>query len=69
MVSEQVVFQTVFKKGVTKTWFADKEIELSGKNINQLEYEVNGKMIGALGKEGHGAKKVIVMKSGLSAKK
>ncbi len=65
----QVVFQAVFKKGVTKTWFAEKEIELSGKNINQLEFEVNGKMIGVLGKEGHRAKRVVITKNGLSVKK
>ncbi len=68
-VDGAVVFQAIFKKGVTKTWSADKEIELSGKNIDQLEFEVNGKMIGVLGRDGRGAKKVVINKNGLSVKK
>lgn len=64
-----VVFQSILKKGVAETWSADKEIELSGRNINQLEFELNGKMLGALGREERMAKKVVFTKDGLSVKK
>ncbi len=68
-VDGKIVFQGTFKKGVTKTWSGDQEIELSGKNVNLLEFEVNGKMIGTLGREGHRAKTVVVTKDGLSVQK
>ena len=65
----QVVFQSTLKKGDAETWKAEKEIELSGKNINLLEFELNGKMLGALGASDRGAKKVVFTKDGLSVKK
>ncbi len=64
-----VVFEAILKKGVTETWYADHEIELSGKNISECEFEVNGKMIGILSRDERRAKKVIVTKNGLSVKK
>ena len=68
-VDGSTVFESILKKGVSETWIAQKEIELSGKNINQLEFEVNGKMIGTLGREDSQAKKVVITKNGLSVKK
>lgn len=68
-IDGSTVFESILKKGVTETWTAKKEIELSGKNINQLEFEVNGKMIGPLGREDSQAKKVVITKNGLSVKK
>ncbi len=65
----QVVFQSTLKKGDAETWKAVSEIELSGKNINLLEFELNGKMLGALGAGDRGAKKVVFTKDGLSVKK
>lgn len=65
----QVVFQSALKKGDSETWKADSEIELSGRNINLLEFELNGKMLGALGASDRGAKKVVFTKDGLSVKK
>jgi len=67
-VDGSTVFESILKKGVAETWVAQKEIELSGKNINQLEFEVNGKMIGSLGREDSQAKKVVITKNGLSVK-
>lgn len=64
-----IVFQSVLKKGMTETWNADKEIELSGRNVSQLEFELNGKVIGTLGREDRSAKRVIFTKHGLSVKK
>jgi len=63
-----VVFQSTLRIGAVETWFADDEIEISGRNINQLEFELNGKMIGTLGRKDRNAKKVVITKSGLSVK-
>jgi len=63
-----VVFQSTLKVGAVETWFADREIEISGRNINRLEFELNGKMIGTLGRKDRNAKKVVITKRGLSVK-
>jgi len=63
-----VVFQSTLRVGAVETWFADKEIEISGRNINRLEFELNGKMIGTLGRKDRNAKKVVITKRGLSVK-
>lgn len=63
-----VVFQSTLRIGAVETWFADTEIEISGRNINRLEFELNGKMIGTLGRKDRNAKKVVITKSGLSVK-
>lgn len=68
-VDGQVIFQSTLKKGDAESWKAESEIELSGKNINLLEFELNGKMLGALGASDRGAKKVVFTKDGLSVKK
>ena len=68
-IDGQIVFQSALKKGDSETWKAEKEIELSGRNINLLEFELNGKMLGALGASDRGAKKVVFTKDGLSVKK
>lgn len=64
-----VVFQSTLRTGAVETWFADDEIEISGRNINQLEFELNGKMIGTLGRKDRNAKKVVITKNGLSVKR
>jgi len=64
----QVVFQSTLRLGAVETWIADDIIEISGKNINQLEFELNGKMIGTLGRNDRNAKKVVITKRGLSVK-
>jgi len=63
-----VVFQSTLKIGAVETWLADDEIEISGRNINQLEFELNGKMIGTLGRKDRNAKRVVITKRGLSVK-
>lgn len=63
-----VVFQSTLRTGAVETWKADSEIEISGRHINQLEFELNGKMIGTLGRKDRNAKKVIITKNGLSVK-
>ncbi len=60
-----VVFQSTLRLGSVETWMADEKIEISGRNINQLEFELNGKMIGSLGRKDRGAKGLIITKDGL----
>jgi len=62
----EVVFQSVLRQGVVETWTADERMELSGKNISELEFELNGKVIGSLGRQDRRAKKIIFTKNGFS---
>ena len=64
-----VVFQMTLKKGSAETWRANKDIEISGKNIHQLEFEVNGKHLGTLGRAERRAKRIVITKDGLAVKK
>jgi len=63
-----IVFQSTLRIGAVETWLADNEIEISGRNINRLEFELNGKMIGTLGRKDRNAKKVVITKRGLTVK-
>ncbi len=64
-----VVFQSTLKQGTSETWHADKEIEISGKNIYYLEFEINGKALGSLGRVDRNTRRVIITKNGLIVKK
>ena len=64
----RIVFQSTLRTGVVETWTADEEIEISGRNINQLEFELNGKMIGTLGRKERNVSKVVITASGLAVK-
>lgn len=66
---EKTVFQSTFNKGSVETWQGDKEIVISGKNIINLEFELNGKLIGTLGRKNRKAKSVTITKDGLSVTK
>lgn len=66
---DKVVFQTTLTKGSMEDWSADNRIELSGRNIDQLDMEVNGKHIGSLGGGERRIKKVLITKEGLTVKK
>ena len=59
-----VVFQSILKKGAAESWEAREKIELSGKDISQLELELNGKIIGPVSQSNRQAKKVIITHSG-----
>ena len=63
------VFQGSLKKNNHVTWDGQKRIELSGKDIDQLDYEANGKAIGKIGRPNSRIKKVIVTPEGLSVEK
>ncbi|HLF17349.1 MAG TPA: RodZ domain-containing protein [Candidatus Omnitrophota bacterium] len=64
-----VVFQSTLNAGEAETWEADNEIEITGRNITQLEFELNGKLIGSLGRSSRGAKGLLVTQEGLSVTK
>lgn len=64
-----VVFKGSLKKGTAETWTAVNRIELSGKEIDQLEYEINGKTIGKLSRRDTNARRVIITPDGLSVEK
>lgn len=65
---DTVVFQATLKSGDVETWSANDKIEVTGKNISELEFEHNGKMI-SLGRSSRRAKGLIVTKEGLSVTK
>jgi hypothetical protein len=64
-----VVFQMTLTKGSMESWIADNHIELSGRDIEQLDMEVNGKHIGSLGGGERKIKKVLITREGLTVKK
>ena len=66
---ERIVFQTTLSKGSMESWSADNHIELSGRNLDQLDMEVNGKHIGSLGGGEHRIRKVLITQEGLTVKK
>ncbi len=68
-IDGQVEFQSTLKLGSVETWFADKEIVISGRNITYLEFELNGKMIGKLGRKNRKVKEVTITKDGLRVSK
>jgi cytoskeletal protein RodZ len=66
---DHVVFQMTLSKGSMESWSADNHIQLSGRNIEQLDMEVNGKHIGSLGGGERRIRKVLITKEGLTVKK
>jgi hypothetical protein len=56
-------------KGSLDSWSADKRIELSGRDIEQLDMEVNNKHIGFLGGGERRIRKVWITHEGLTVKK
>ena len=68
-VDGNLVLRSTLREGAKETWTAEKEIEVSGKSIHNLEYTANGESLGELGKSDKGARRVIVTKNGLSVKK
>ena len=66
---EKVVFQSTLSKGSVETWSAERQIELSGKEIERLDIEVNNKHIGFLGGGERRVRRVLITKEGLTVKK
>lgn len=65
----QVVYETTLSKGSMENWTADKKIELSGRDIEWLDMEVNNKQIGFLGGGDRRIRKVLITQEGLTVKK
>ncbi len=61
-----VVFQSVIKRGGVETWSAKEKVEISGKNIADLNFEFNGKVIDSLARKDRRAKKIIITKDGFT---
>ena len=60
------VFQSTLDHVKAETWLAHDKIELSGKNMQQLEFEINGKLIGTLSRRDTKAKKIVITREGLA---
>ncbi len=65
----KTVFEMTMKKGTMENWEADRDIELSGRNIGSLNVEVNGRDVSPLSSFNRRANKVWITKDGLSVKK
>ena len=66
---DQIVFQSTLPSGSVETWVADKSVEISGRNLNQLDFELNGKLMQPLGRADRQAKRIVFTKEGLSVTK
>ena len=66
---ERIVFQMTLNKGAMESWSADNSIQISGRDLEQLDMEVNGKHIGSLGGGERKIKKVLITREGLTVKK
>lgn len=67
-VDDNLVFQSTLNEGVTETWQADKSIEIAGRNIFYLDFEVNGEVVGSLGRADRNARRVEITQTGLTVK-
>lgn len=68
-VDGKVVFAMVMQKGTMESWKAEQEIVLSGKDLYDLDMEINGNHIGSLGTIERKAHRVVITKEGLTVKK
>ncbi|MDE2027297.1 MAG: DUF4115 domain-containing protein [Candidatus Omnitrophica bacterium] len=64
-----VVFETVLRKGSLETWTAKDKIEMSGRDLQRLDMEINGKHVGFLGGGGRRISWVVITPEGLTVKK
>jgi len=56
--------RTSLSKGAVESWTASESIELSGKNLNDLEFELNGQPTNPFGKTRRGVKKILINHEG-----
>ena len=68
-VDDKVVFETILSKGSMESWSANNRIELSGKDLELLNMEVNNRQIGFLGGGNRKIRKVLITQEGLMVKK
>ena len=62
------VFRGTVQRGSVNTWSGDDTIEISGRNINQLEFEQNGNLIGSLGRIDRRIRRVLFTRTGFTVK-
>lgn len=60
--------RTSLTKGAVESWNALESIELSGKNLNDLEFELNGEPTNPFGKTRRGIKKILIDQDGFKIK-
>ena len=65
----KVVFESQLRAGSVETWKGNQKIEIAGKNLGELEFEINGKMIGTLTRKERQAKELMITKDGLTVTK
>ncbi|MBF0385864.1 MAG: helix-turn-helix domain-containing protein [Candidatus Omnitrophica bacterium] len=65
----ETVFQATLRMGGVETWHAQEKIELSGRDIGELEFQLKGKETVSLGKKGRQAKSILITKDGLTVTK
>jgi cytoskeletal protein RodZ len=68
-VDGQSAHAGILKKGNPETWSGTKKIEVAGRDIDQLEFEINGKAIGKLGRRDPKARRVVVTSEGFTVEK
>jgi len=56
--------RTSLTKGSVESWTASESIELSGKNLNDLEFELNGQPTNPFSKTRRGVKKILINHDG-----
>jgi hypothetical protein len=66
---DKVVFETVLSKGSMEIWSANNRIELSGRDLELLNMEVNNKQVGFLGGGDRRIRRVLITREGLTVKK
>ena len=64
-----MVFETILSKGSMESWSANSRIELSGRDLELLNMEVNNKQIGFLGGGDRRVRRVLITQEGLTVKK
>ncbi len=64
----ETIFRAILRKGVVETWNANSSIEITGKDLTELDFELNGKTIGPISKSNRRAKKILIDQNGFSVK-
>ncbi|NLE65570.1 MAG: hypothetical protein GX606_06615 [Elusimicrobia bacterium] len=62
----KVVMQDTLRRGDVESWGAQRSIEIVGRGIPLLEFEINGKGVGRLGSRGRSIRKVVVTPEGVT---
>lgn len=64
----EIIFRSTLRKGAVETWNANSSIEITGKNLTELDFELNGKTMGPISKSNRRAKKILIDQNGFSVK-